>query len=184
MNIKGNQKYQSTHEAITKALMDSLKEKNIKQVSVSEICCKVNINRSTFYEHFLDVYDVLEQIVDSVSAEALSKAPDGLPTKENLMYLLCHIRDNKEFYTLFFNQNLPLGICERFFLNKTPPSPPEAVLGIKGIQTEIQLAYHQVFFKAGIDAILKKWLERDCAETIDEVYEILQQEYRELPSAF
>jgi len=41
-------------------------EKRIEKISVKEITDKAGYNRSTFYEYFKDVYDVLEQIEQSV----------------------------------------------------------------------------------------------------------------------
>lgn len=178
MNVKENQKYQATHQAIMRALMDALKEKNIKQVTVAQVCRTVQINRSTFYEHFLDIYDVLDKIMDAVCAEMLKrKAPEGVPTREDIIFLLQHIQNNKEFYMLFFNQNLPLNIYERAFLGKQPPFPPHDILEARKIRNVAQLEYHQVFFRAGLDAVLKKWLERDCEESPEEIYELLAAEY-------
>jgi len=178
MNIKENQKYQSTHQAVMDAMMEALKTKSIKQITVAELCRTVHINRSTFYEHFLDVYDVLEQIADNVSGEILNQAPQDTPTRENFLNLYRYIKDNKELYTLFFHQNLPLYIYEKFFPSEEPPFPPHAILHARGIKNDVQLEYHYAFFRAGLDAILKKWLERDCAETPEEIYDLLKAEYK------
>ena len=62
MNQKRNQGYQRTHESIQNCLYERLKKKSIRQITVGEICQAVEINRSTFYAHFKDVYDVLEAI--------------------------------------------------------------------------------------------------------------------------
>lgn len=40
------------------------------------------------------------------------------------------------------------------------------------------LEYHIEFFKAGLNAILKKWLNNGCKETPEEIEEILKTEYR------
>lgn len=49
-------------------------KKRIEKITVSEICQLANINRSTFYSYFKDVYDVL----DTIEARFL-------PTKENYL---------------------------------------------------------------------------------------------------
>jgi AcrR family transcriptional regulator len=41
-------------------------EKRIEKITVKDITTKAGYNRSTFYEYFNDVYDVLEQLEDSV----------------------------------------------------------------------------------------------------------------------
>ena len=37
--------------------------------------------------------------------------------------------------------------------------------------------YHIEFFKAGFNAIVKKWLKYGCKESPDEMYQILMSEY-------
>ena len=61
MNIKENQQYWQTHQKIKDTVMELLQQKNLKQITVAEICRTVHINRSTFYEHFLDTHDVIEK---------------------------------------------------------------------------------------------------------------------------
>ena len=46
---------------IQEALLELLKVKNIQQITVRAICEMADINRSTFYAHYLDVYDLLEK---------------------------------------------------------------------------------------------------------------------------
>ena len=39
------------------------------------------------------------------------------------------------------------------------------------------ITYHIEFFKAGFNAILKKWLNNGCQESVEEICEILRSEY-------
>lgn len=48
------------------AFWDLYSKKGIEKTSVREIVGKAGYNRSTFYEYFTDVYDVLEQIEASI----------------------------------------------------------------------------------------------------------------------
>jgi len=180
LNVKANQKYKQTHREIMDTLLKLLEEKNINRVTVSEICRSVGINRSTFYEHFLDVYDVLEKIADEIGNEAHKLAPKKRPSRSDFTALCGHIKNHKEFYRLYFKQGLPSSIQSKFFLSSPPPKSDE-VKKLRRIADEIQLEYHYSFFRAGIDAIIKKWLDRDCLETPEELFEILRQEYSNAP---
>lgn len=183
MNIKENQKFQSTHKAIMEALLELLHEKNIQQVTVSELCRKVGINRSTFYLHFLDVYDVLEKMAELILTEMVQTAPpppQPMPEqesrRESILHLLEHIRRHQEFYTLYFQQGLPLSIQQRFFQNEVPPS--RKLRASLGALPPVQEKYHRAMFAASFDAALRCWLERGCIETPEELYEILEQEFK------
>ena len=65
-----------TQKVIKEAFIDLLEAKDIKKITVSEICEKCDINRATFYRYYLDVYDLLDKIeedfVNEVKAASLS----------------------------------------------------------------------------------------------------------------
>ncbi|MGN1443414.1 MAG: TetR/AcrR family transcriptional regulator [Acutalibacteraceae bacterium] len=50
-----------SRDKIIYAAAELMKEKSYRKISVSEICEKAGINRSTFYRNFEDVYDMVEK---------------------------------------------------------------------------------------------------------------------------
>lgn len=55
-----------TRQNIIDAFWELYCEKRIDKITIGEITMKAGYNRSTFYEYFSDVYDVLEQIEQSL----------------------------------------------------------------------------------------------------------------------
>ena len=55
-------KAQKTKLFLEEGLLQLMKEKNIKNITVRELTERVNINRSTFYLHYLDIFDMVEKI--------------------------------------------------------------------------------------------------------------------------
>ena len=51
-----------TRAVIRNALVEIMSEKEISQITVSEICLLAKINRKTFYRHYRSVSDVLEEV--------------------------------------------------------------------------------------------------------------------------
>lgn len=51
-----------TRMLLRKAFLELLSRKPIQSISVRELCEEAGINRSTFYAHYKDVYDLREQI--------------------------------------------------------------------------------------------------------------------------
>ncbi|WP_143787839.1 TetR/AcrR family transcriptional regulator, partial [Oenococcus oeni] len=49
-----------THRKTQEIVFHLLKEHPIKEISVSQVCKKANINRSTFYDHFEDIYELFD----------------------------------------------------------------------------------------------------------------------------
>ena len=55
-----------TKENLTQAFWSLYKLKKIEQITIKEITDKAGYHRSTFYLYFVDIYDVLEQLEDSL----------------------------------------------------------------------------------------------------------------------
>lgn len=51
-----------TKMLLQNALVDLMLEKAVSKISVKELTQKADVNRSTFYLHYLDIYDMLEQM--------------------------------------------------------------------------------------------------------------------------
>jgi AcrR family transcriptional regulator len=51
-----------TKKVLKESLVEILEKKNIDKITIKEICEKADINRSTFYTHYYDQYDLLHQI--------------------------------------------------------------------------------------------------------------------------
>ena len=58
-----------TRKAICDALMGFLTEKELNKVTVQEISDKADINRATFYKHYLDVYDLYDKLEQDILIE-------------------------------------------------------------------------------------------------------------------
>ena len=52
---------QETREMLTEAFFALYKEKPVRKISIREVTEKAGFHRSTFYEYFKDIYDILEQ---------------------------------------------------------------------------------------------------------------------------
>ena len=61
-NTTCNRNARRTRGFIENAFLELMKEKHYTKISVREITEKADINRSTFYRHYLDTYDLLDKI--------------------------------------------------------------------------------------------------------------------------
>ena len=65
-----------TKKNVYTALASLLFEKDIRNITVKELCEKADINKSTFYLHFLDIYDCKEKWQSEIYEEILSSVHD------------------------------------------------------------------------------------------------------------
>lgn len=66
---KLDRRVRKTKRQLRQALTTLLQEKPIQNITVREITEMVDINRGTFYLHYKDVYDMLEQIETEIFEE-------------------------------------------------------------------------------------------------------------------
>lgn len=55
-------KRRETEKRIEKSLLQSMKEQTFETISIRQLIDLAEVNRSTFYRHYLDKYDLLEKI--------------------------------------------------------------------------------------------------------------------------
>ena len=71
MAEKTDRRIRKTKAQLRRGLAKLLKEKTIKEITVKELVEEVDINRSTFYLHYTDIYDLLEQTENDLKNEIL-----------------------------------------------------------------------------------------------------------------
>ena len=166
MNTKNNKRKRQSQKSIEKAFLNMLLEKEISQISVTDICKETGLNRSTFYANYIDIYDLADKIrakMESDFYNAFHDKPDN-----NGVKFFKHIYDNQILYRVYFKLNYS-------------QNPPYFVLDLtrSGIAFEDEyIDYHMEFFKSGITAIIKKWLGSGCKETPEEMADIIKSESR------
>ena len=82
--MKKNIAREHTRQALVAAFWKLYGEKTIEKITVGAVAGIAGYNRSTFYEYFSDVYDVLQQEEDALLQRMRFGAPDkeGLPLEE------------------------------------------------------------------------------------------------------
>ncbi|WP_458118539.1 TetR/AcrR family transcriptional regulator [Paenibacillus sp. Z6-24] len=53
-----------SREAIKKAILELMAEKNFDSITIRDISERANVNRGTIYLHYLDKYDLLDKIIE------------------------------------------------------------------------------------------------------------------------
>ena len=69
MNKNDNQRTRLTKLLFKNSLIKLLHKKTIYQITVSELCTEAELNRSTFYKYYGNVYDILEELAEETLAK-------------------------------------------------------------------------------------------------------------------
>lgn len=56
-----------TKKALKQAVVDLLEIELFEKISVTDICKKANVNRVTFYTHYNDKYELLDELIEDIN---------------------------------------------------------------------------------------------------------------------
>ena len=139
MDKKKDLRIIKTRKALYNAFEELMKSKPFEQIKVSDICNEALINRSTFYDHYADKYDLLEEYInslkDSLTEEITKENNIEKNTKEYyieiIKLLLLHIQKKRDTYIAIMinnrnsinqindkkiSKNIPNEIIIRFYI--------------------------------------------------------------------
>lgn len=161
--LKSNQ----TKQKIIDSFLLLLKNKPIQEITIKELCQHAKINRGTFYLHYIDIYDLLEQIENKMFTEfksalaIIEKDQDKLLDPVELTTKIFKlIQENKELTLITLGKNGDIS-----FKNKLLDHAKTIFLSSYAQYfqtTDIEIIdYYFTFISFGCLAILEKWLNEE-----------------------
>lgn len=181
MNKPNNKRSQNTDEAIIRAAFQIMvsKAKPVSKITVREICELAEINRSTFYAHYTDVYDLFDKVerqIAKMCADTIISHMQNGGIQAVIESVFAFVLGYREFYQIYKETNrlsyLMEVLTEPFRRQVLQLKAGDFGYGIKN-----EMLYHYEFFTAGMGSMLSHWLDTGCRETPHELYEILLREY-------
>ena len=184
---KSESNYFNTAKKMDEALISLLEEKAFEYITISELCKRARVNRSTFYLHYENMVDLLNEtarfLLDGFKEYFGDKQKDiAGRIKENTLdelifisdeYLrpyLTYIKENKIVFSTILTHSVSFGfneIFKRLYENIFNPILERYNYPIADRQ------YAMMFYLNGITAIVKEWLKDGCEKTIEEVSQII-----------
>lgn len=106
-----------TKKRIAKAFKKQLASREFKKISVVDIMQEAGIRRQTFYNHFLDKYELLDWIFETELQEQVTDNLNYISGPKLLEELLYYLETNQSFYLQVFEirgQNDFVGYLEAY----------------------------------------------------------------------
>ncbi|MBR3589235.1 MAG: TetR/AcrR family transcriptional regulator [Clostridia bacterium] len=184
---KSESKYFNTAIKMDLALISLLKNKTFEYITIRELCEKAEVNRSTFYLHYSNMKELLDETTRYLLDNFLSyfssdtKTPIyNITTCENkdLIFIcdkylkpyLTYIKENKEVFSTAVSRMNSFGfekVYRDLFNNIFNP-----ILDRFHYPAEYR-KYVMMYYLNGLNAIISEWLKEDCSRTIEEISEII-----------
>lgn len=170
MNTPNNKRKKESQEKMEKVLVELLRYKELNEISVTDICKKAKVNRSTFYANYLDIYDLADKIKEKLENDITELYQDEIVkcyNSNNYLKIFYHIKENQLLYKTYFKLNYDKDYKIKKF---------DTHQAAEYFNNEF-IDYHITFFMNGFNAIVRKWLNNGCKETPEEINHIIESEY-------
>lgn len=171
MNTPNNKRKRESVQRIEKAFIELLQSRELGEIRVSDICKRAELNRTTFYANYADIYSLADSIRDKLEkgvAELYREELDTGVNSNDYLKLFRHIQENQIFYRTYFK----LGYDNNYKILTY-----DTELAREHFQNRF-IEYHMEFFRSGLTKIIKMWLENGCRESPEDMFSIIKSEYQ------
>ena len=185
---KQDRRTRYTRTALRESLMELMLQKGINKITIKELCQRADVNRSTFYAHYRDQYDLLRQVEDEILDEINANLAyfdmnnsDG--TFRILENIFRYIQDNSSFCRLLLSergdvtfQKRVMDLCQGRYMEQWLSSP-------RDIDPETA-EYLYLYLVNGSIGVVQNWLRTEMEKTPSEMAELLLRFINQGMSAF
>jgi len=169
-----------TQHSIIEALERLIETKKLSCITITELCTEAGINRNTFYYHYNNIYELLNEQKQILLNEINSILDvNHTKSKDTLIELCRCIKRHPRFLKILISPN-----CDIDYFNE--------IFTLASEKTQVLLDTHReitsssdiltcYYCNAGCNAVIKSWIVQGMKETPEEIAEIISQASRKGP---
>ncbi len=166
---KENRRVQLTKKMVKESFIRLLEEKEISDITIKELCEKADINRSTFYAHYSDQYDLMckiqDELIENVEVYLTPYIHDEMEdvSVEIVERIFEYVRENAQICRLLLSERGDLNFQKRV-LNLVYGryiSELRKTLALNREDAEYVYAYSIT----GCIGVIQKWLNDDMKKS-------------------
>ena len=184
---KNESKFYNSSIKMNNALISLLDKKDFEYITVKEICQTATVNRSTFYLHYENTYDLLKETIENLYKDFFSRydsnlSMDRINNKSNddlflitpkyLKPYLSFVQDNKKIFKLMYFKNEVFNGRNMYedWLDKIF----RPILSKFNVKNEEEQSYIMLFHLQGLIGLIMEWVKNDCKMPIDVLINVIQ----------
>lgn len=162
------------------AFLTLLDEKPIDTITVVDLCNETDLNRSTFYRYFTDIYDLRDSTIESLfgqifavlqelPADMIARVEDPHLAKRRLSQSLRATRKNRALYKKLICENYS-GVLEKTLEENLIPF--QVTISTASCSEDQKTLYYS-YICGGLTRIWIEWINHDCETPIDQMADLL-----------
>ena len=165
---------EATKQKLQSAFWDIYEEKSFKNITVREITERAQVNRSTFYAYYKDVYDILEQSED----EILANLGKGRNLQQSFLAPERYNEEMRNFGRFILKNRKPLAILlgsngdPKFstkIWNTARQNIYANIMEVAEDKNEVTIDYITEYIVSSLSGVMIKWLNSGCDLPFEEI---------------
>ena len=158
MSNEGRNAYVVEH--ITDAMLQLLTEKEINDITISELCARAQVGRASFYRNYAAKEEVLKKYLGGLLGQWV-KEHELLPEpalSDTLGSLFAHFEEHRDFYALL-NRRGMTGLLKDVLIEICGPKPQQTAREAYAYACVAYILYDWI----------ETWFQRGMKETAEEI---------------
>lgn len=174
---KENRKVRYTKMVLQDSLIELMKEKPISKITIKALCEKADINRSTFYAHYTDQFDLLRTIEDETISWLKEVAKSLIiETKQDeimpiLVSVMQYIADNSKHLQVLMSEQGDINFQKQLFMIIYEICGLNFTENSKNEPNNKELYF--IFVVNGSVGVIRQWLKSGLSYSASEVASVI-----------
>lgn len=170
-----------TRKLIKRTMIELMQEKDVQNITVTDICNRADLNRGTFYTYHQDVYSLVSEIeneilddVTHILDSAAESTPGNSKAKERKLMvrqiLECFDR-RKDVVKIVFGDKGYISFQQKLkslFITKF-----SQIIGMSNTVFEDHDGYLAVYITSGMIGIIQEWIKTGFQKSPEEIANIM-----------
>jgi AcrR family transcriptional regulator len=176
--MKLDRKTRYTRKALADSLVELMKDKPFAKITFRELCEKADINRTTFYAHYQDQYDLLKQIEEETldSIEDMLNKYDSKRSKREVLEMVEEILEfiagNSSSLQVLLSENGDIQFQKKLFRHFMLKEQVMKYFPKRSIKEETK-EYWFVYIIHGAIGLVQHWLKDNMSVSVSELAKTL-----------
>ncbi|MBP5169635.1 MAG: TetR/AcrR family transcriptional regulator [Oscillospiraceae bacterium] len=179
-DIPENRRVRMTKRLMKEAMLELLEQMELSEISVTALCEKADVHRSTFYKYYTDPADLFRDIEQDF-VDQIPLPPQTLDQKSEKQLLAAttaffdYVRESKRTFRVFFSESVESGFSSRLVDRLCS----NYITFIKSGDEKAD-EFIRVYIASGTVGMLREWVTSDFSVSSRQIAEMMYSLSRKL----
>lgn len=160
-----------TQAAILEALSVLVQKQKLTSITITDLCAQAKINRNTFYYHYNNIFEFLDEHQKIVLADLAKVAEHAKIHSKEIHVELCYaLKKHPYFLNILLSPNCDVDYYNDIF---SAASKVTEVFNSGNKKPTGKEKYISIYTNHGTNAIIRSWILTGMKETPEEIGDII-----------